>query len=179
MNEHKEDENSGTAKPPPPKTQPAQVPSPSSANVTKAMPSCPSSGLTPQLTAKERRSGAESLSASTPSARGELVEKAKQIRSAGTHPASRNQRTIAVGEDAEGNLYAGSSNGFDSGQQQAAESLGIKPVRCMPQAHAEENLMREVSNLKRVGTSVRVPCGASEHNCRGQLISRGIKIDNE
>jgi RHS repeat-associated protein len=108
-----------------------------------------------------------------------LVEKADQIRKAGNHPASRNQRTIAVGEDSNGKLHAASSNGFDRGQRAEAESLGINCVSCSKGAHAEENLLREVPDLQRVGTSKRSPCGASEHNCRGQLEAKGVKIDND
>jgi RHS repeat-associated protein len=110
---------------------------------------------------------------------GDLVQKADTIRRAGSHPASRNQRTIAVGEDASGTLYAGSSNGFDRGQRAAAEGLGVRCVSCKGGAHAEENLIREVPNLQGVGTSSRLPCGVGEHNCRGQLEQRGVRIDND
>lgn len=107
-----------------------------------------------------------------------LVDKAARIRNAGLHPAARNNRTIAVGEDAGGRLYAGSSNGFDRGQRAAAEALGIKCVSCKAGAHAEENLLREVPGLRRVGTSKRSPCGPAEHNCRAQLEERGVDIEN-
>lgn len=110
---------------------------------------------------------------------GDLVAKAEKIRKAGTHPASRNQRTVAVGENSEGELFAGSSNGFDKGQRAAAEELGVKCVSCKKGQHAEENLLREVPDLKRVGTSSRAPCGAGEHNCRGQLLEKGVEIDND
>lgn len=103
---------------------------------------------------------------------------AQEIRLAGTHPISRTRRTIAVGEDADGALFAGSSNGFDSGQRAAAARLGVTCVSCRAGSHAEENLIREVPNLRRVGTSSRSPCGAGEHNCAGQLRDRGIQIEN-
>jgi RHS repeat-associated protein len=109
----------------------------------------------------------------------ELINKADIIREAGLHPASRNQRTIAVGEDAAGGLHAGSSNGFDRGQRAAAEKLGVRCVRCKGDNHAEENLLREVPDLRKVGTSKRSPCGPGEHNCRGQLEQRGVKIEND
>ncbi|MBB5960652.1 hypothetical protein FHS29_007280 [Saccharothrix tamanrassetensis] len=31
--------------------------------------------------------------------------------------------------------------------------------------------------LKRVGTSVRQPCGPSEHNCALQLKNAGVEVD--
>src|SRR5262249_43036206 len=84
-----------------------------------------------------------------------LVALASKIRGAGRHPAARNNRVIAVGVDAQGKLVAGSSNGFDRGQRAAAEALGIECVPSKKACHAEENLMREVSTLQKVGTSRR------------------------
>ena len=110
---------------------------------------------------------------------GDLVRKAEQIRLAGTHSASRNRRTIAVGEDQHGNLYAASSNRFDRGQRAAAKALNIQCVNCRGKAHAEEHLIREVPGLRRVGTSNQPPCGPSGNNCRGQLLERGVVIDND
>jgi len=109
---------------------------------------------------------------------GELQGKANEIREAGQHPAARNNRTIAVGEDANGNLHAGSSNGFDRGQREAADNLGVSRVPSRKGNHAEENLMDAVPDLKRVGTSKRNPCGPSEKNCAGQLKEKGIEVDN-
>ncbi len=109
---------------------------------------------------------------------GKLQALAKRIREAGTHPASKNQRVIAVGMDAEGKLFAASSNGFDRGQKAMADALGIKAVPSKAGHHAEENLLREVSDLKAVGTSKRWPCGPTEHNCAQQLIDRGVILDN-
>jgi RHS repeat-associated protein len=104
---------------------------------------------------------------------------AKQIREAGDHPASVNQRTIAVGQDEAGNLTAGSSNGFDSGQREVADSLGIRRVPTLADQHAEENLLSENEGsmwpLKRVGTDARDPCGPTEHNCAQQLTDLGIE----
>ncbi len=108
-----------------------------------------------------------------------LTAIAGEIRQAGTHPAAVNNRTIAVGENAQGQLFAGSSNGFDRGQRAAAQSRGVTCVSCKKGAHAEENLMREVPGLRRVGTSKRSPCGPSEHNCAGQLADRGIEVENK
>jgi len=54
-----------------------------------------------------------------------LTDTADRIRTSGGHPAARNQRTIAVGEDGAGNLYAGFSNGCDAGQRAALETEGF------------------------------------------------------
>ena len=110
--------------------------------------------------------------------RGTLQRLAQMIREAGKHKPAVNQRTIAVGQDASGNLYAGSSNGFDAGQREMAEKLGIQRVPTSKNKHAEENLMRCVTNLKSVGTNKRDPCGPSEHDCAGQLKAAGIDVDN-
>ena len=106
---------------------------------------------------------------------------AAQIRTAGRAGAAANQRTIAVGEDAAGNLYAGSSGGFDAGQRAAADALGIARVPSRTVAgeamHAEENLLGAVPDLRRVGTSVRMPCGPSEHNCAALPDGLGVVVD--
>jgi RHS repeat-associated protein len=112
-------------------------------------------------------------------AKGRLQGMADEIRSAGNHPAAKNHRVIAVGEDVNGNLFAGSSNGFDAGQRATANELGAKRVPSSKGLHAEENLMRNVNGLKKLGTSKRSPCGASEHNCAAQLSERGIEVDNQ
>ena len=109
--------------------------------------------------------------------RGKLQKLAAEIREGGSEQA-RNRRVIAVGEDADGALHAGSSNGFDAGQRAAADRLGIQRVPSRRGAHAEEDLLREVPGLKRVGTSRRSPCGPGEHNCAGQLRAAGVEIDN-
>lgn len=106
-----------------------------------------------------------------------LKSLASEVREAGMHPAARNNRTIAVGIDADGGLFAGSSNGFDAGQRAALERLGITRVPGSGALHAEEELLRGVPTLQRVGTSVRAPCGASEHNCALQLIERGVGVE--
>lgn len=115
--------------------------------------------------------------ASCPPKKRSLKKMASEIREGGQHPAARNNRTIAVGEDAEGNLFAGSSNRFDRGQKVVAEKLGVKIVKSKAGQHAEENLMREVPGLKRVGTSVRAPCGPTEHNCAQQLADALIEVE--
>jgi hypothetical protein len=38
--------------------------------------------------------------------------------------------------------------------------------------------MAEVQDLVAIGTSKRYPCGPQEHDCYGQLIKKGIQIDN-
>jgi hypothetical protein len=104
---------------------------------------------------------------------------AKQIREAGLDWQSVNRRTFAVGQDEEGNLVAGSSNRFDAGQIEMARSLGIRRVPSIYDQHAEENLISDYqgsfTQLKRVGTDVRAPCGVEEHNCAGQLDRLGIE----
>ncbi|MGI9303951.1 MAG: polymorphic toxin-type HINT domain-containing protein, partial [Gammaproteobacteria bacterium] len=106
--------------------------------------------------------------------KGALKSAAAEIREAGVHPAARNQRVVAVGEDASGNLFAGSSKFFDKGQRAAADALGIKRVPSRKGNHAEENLLDAVPDLRRVGTDKLDPCP----NCLRQLIERGVKIDN-
>ena len=94
-----------------------------------------------------------------------LKDLANQIRTSGLHPASINQRTIGVGVDNEGALFAGSSNGFDPGQRATLDRLGITRVPGSQALHAEEELLRGVADVQRVGTSVRAPCGPFEHDC--------------
>ena len=108
-----------------------------------------------------------------------LTSLAGEIRESGLHPAAVNNRTVAVGENSQGQLFAGSSNGFDRGQRGAAQARGVTCVSCKKGAHAEENLMREVPDLKQVGTSRRSPCGPSEHNCAGQLADQGVRVENK
>ncbi len=102
---------------------------------------------------------------------------ADEIRTSG-HPIAASRRTIAVGEDATGRLYVGSSNGLDSGMRDAARRLGVEPVPSRTDLHAEEELMEAIADLTRVGTSRRLPCGPDEHNCAQQLRDRGIKVTN-
>jgi hypothetical protein len=80
---------------------------------------------------------------------------ANQVRSAALHPAAANHRTIAVGVNSEGQLFAGSSNGFDAGQRAALENLGMTRVPGSAALHAEEELLRAVPDLQQIGTSVR------------------------
>lgn len=72
----------------------------------------------------------------------QLKELARQIRENADHPAAANSRTIGVGQDSAGNLTAGSSNGFDSGQAEMADNLNIRRVPSIFGQHAEENLVR-------------------------------------
>jgi hypothetical protein len=104
-------------------------------------------------------------------------EIADEIRTSG-HPIAASRRTIAVGEDAAGNLHVGSSNGLDRGMREAADRLGVNQVPSRPGLHAEEELMEAIDDLKRVGTSKRLPCGPGEHNCAQQLLDRGIEVTN-
>lgn len=85
---------------------------------------------------------------------------------------------IAVGVDSEGNLFAGSSNGFDPGQRAALDELGIIRVPGSGNLHAEEEeLLRGVPDLQQVGTSVRMPCGPEEHDCALQLANAGVGVE--
>ena len=104
-------------------------------------------------------------------------EIADEIRTSG-HPIAANRRTVAVGEDAAGNLHVGSSNGLDRGMREAADRLGVNQVPSRPGLHAEEELMEAINDLRRVGTSKRLPCGPGEHNCAQQLLDRGIEVTN-
>ena len=106
-----------------------------------------------------------------------LKSLASEVREAGVHPAARNRRTIAVGEDEAGNMFIGSSNGLDAGQRAAARRLGLMRVPGSSSLHAEEELLRGVPTLRRVGTSVRSPCGPAEHGCAIQLRMRGVEVD--
>jgi RHS repeat-associated protein len=109
----------------------------------------------------------------------QLKELARQIRENADHPAAANNRTIGVGQDSAGNLTAGSSNGFDSGQGEMADNLNIRRVPSIFGQHAEENLVSDNDGslwpLERVGTDVRDPCGPDENNCAAILDSRGIE----
>jgi hypothetical protein len=69
-------------------------------------------------------------------------------------------------------------NGLDSGMRDAAGRLGVEPVLSRPGLHAEEELMEAMTDLIRVGTSRRLPCGPSEHYCAQQLRNRGIIVTN-
>lgn len=92
-----------------------------------------------------------------------------------------NQRTIAVGADESGNLFAGPSNGFDRGQRQAADSLGVTrvPIRTVNgvRQHAEENLLLSSHGIVRLGTSKRMPCGPKEHDWASRLAHHDPPIE--
>jgi hypothetical protein len=102
---------------------------------------------------------------------------AEEIRLGG-HFLAAARRTIAVGQDAAGNLFVASSNRLDSGMRAVAQKLGVKEIASVIGKHAEEALMEGVPDLVRIGTSRRLPCGPGEHNCLAQLISKGIEITN-
>ena len=109
----------------------------------------------------------------------QLKELARQIRENADHPAAANSRTIGVGQDSAGNLTAGSSNGFDNGQAEMADNLGIRRVPSIFGQHAEENLVSDNEGslwpLERVGTDVRDPCGPDENDCAGMLDDLGTE----
>ena len=108
---------------------------------------------------------------------------AEQIADSGEHFLSQKLRTVAVGRNAQGQLFAASSNGLDAGQRAKALELGITPLNSSTvfvdgkNLHAEEVLLKEVDDLAAVGTWKRAPCGPDEHNCLQQLIDRNIKIE--
>jgi hypothetical protein len=56
--------------------------------------------------------------------------------------------------------------------------MGLTVVPSPKGNHAEENLMKAHDDLTSIGTSVRHPCGASEHNCAGQMAEQGIQNNN-
>ncbi|QWW19103.1 hypothetical protein I6B53_08240 [Schaalia sp. 19OD2882] len=105
-----------------------------------------------------------------------LREMAEQIRLNAESFFPRVRRTIAVGMDSKGGLWAGSSNGFDRGQAAMCDKLGIEIVPTMNGKHAEEELLNGVPDLVAVGTSNRMPCGPAEHDCAGQLADKGIQV---
>jgi RHS repeat-associated protein len=108
----------------------------------------------------------------------DLVRIADEIRLAG-HPVSANMRTIVVGRDAEGRLYAATSSGrWDPGMRAEAERRGIACVRATGKCHAEENMLREAPQVKEIGTAKQAPCGPGRHDCRGQLDAAGVKVQN-
>lgn len=88
------------------------------------------------------------------------------------------RRTVAVSEDSAGNLHVGSSNGLDSGMRDPSGRFGVAPVPSRPGLHAEEELMEAITDLVRVGTSRRLPCGPAEQNSVQQLRNRGIIVTN-
>ncbi|HEU4551294.1 MAG TPA: RHS repeat-associated core domain-containing protein [Chitinophaga sp.] len=114
---------------------------------------------------------------------GRLGSLAKEIADSGDHFFAQKLRTVAVGEDSSGKLFAASSNGLDAGQRAKALELGITPLNSSTvmvdgkNLHAEEVLLKEVDDLKAVGTWKRAPCGPDEHNCLQQLIDKGVKIE--
>jgi RHS repeat-associated protein len=81
---------------------------------------------------------------------------------------------VAVGQDSSGKLWAGSSNGFDASQRRKLDEMGIEKVSGYPGLHAEEELLKEVPDLERVGTYRRPQCGPAEHDCGSQLRQRGV-----
>jgi RHS repeat-associated protein len=102
---------------------------------------------------------------------------AQEVSDSGDHFFARKLRTVAVGQDSSGNLFAGNSNAFDAGQRAALERLGITRVPSIEGMHAEEELLAGVDDLVKVGTYKRLPCGADEHNCAAQLAARGVEVD--
>jgi hypothetical protein len=82
-----------------------------------------------------------------------------------------------VGADANGQRYAGSSNGFDTGQNKAADAAGGIRVPRKKGAYAQENLVQQDPDLKKVGAWKRVPWGSSEHDGAGQLSNAGAQVE--
>lgn len=118
--------------------------------------------------------------------RGGLQRKADAILDA-ADDIGRSQRTVAVAEDANGRLWAGSSRGgFSRSQKQKLEELGITPVPTRKNKkrggynHAEENLVDELGNkIERMGTT-RAPCSGhkSGADCASLVEEQGIFMDN-
>ncbi|EEF78359.1 RHS repeat-associated core domain-containing protein, partial [Phocaeicola coprophilus] len=112
-----------------------------------------------------------------------LTELAKEISESANHFLAEVCRTVAVGQDATGGLFAASSNGLDPGQVAKCQELGVTPLNTSTvhvngqNLHAEEVLLKNVENLKTVATWKRMPCGPGEHNCMQQLKDLGIKVE--
>jgi hypothetical protein len=102
---------------------------------------------------------------------------ASDVRDAAKDRLARNMRVFAVGVDASGKPYVGSSNGFDPGQKEMADRLNITRVPSSRGNHAEENLLKADVGIMKVGTWHRMPCGPMEHDCLKQLISRGVEVE--
>lgn len=114
---------------------------------------------------------------------GILTELAKEISESADHFLAEVCRTVSVGQDATGGLFAASSNGLDPGQVAKCQELGVTPLNTSTihvngkNLHAEEVLLKNVDNLEAVATWKRMPCGLSEHNCMQQLTDAGIKVE--
>lgn len=114
---------------------------------------------------------------------GILTELAKEISESADHFLAEVCRTVSVGQDATGGLFAASSNGLDPGQVAKCQELGVTPLNTSTihvngkNLHAEEVLLKNVDNLEAVATWKRMPCGPSEHNCMQQLTDAGIKVE--
>ena len=106
-----------------------------------------------------------------------LTDLAEKVRTSGLHPAAVNQRAIAVGVNGQGDLFAGSSTGFDAGQRAALDKLGISRVPGYGMLHAEEELVLGVPDLQRIGVSGPPICGPDQHNCLGLLTRIGVGIE--
>ncbi|GAA1999419.1 RHS repeat-associated core domain-containing protein [Catenulispora subtropica] len=106
----------------------------------------------------------------------ELKYFAQLIRTAANNPVAAKMRTIAVAQARDGRLYVGSSNGFDAGMRAMAAQLDITVLPSSRGLHAEENILQWLSPeaTNTVGTFSRSPCGPTEHDCAGQLLSFGI-----
>jgi RHS repeat-associated protein len=108
-----------------------------------------------------------------------LREMAREVHGAADSPFAL-RRTIAIGQDAEGSLWAGSSNGFDRGQRAALERLGINRVVGSNTLHAEGELLRAdkggLFTLKSVGTWSRMPCADAGFMCAASLDARGVTV---
>jgi hypothetical protein len=79
--------------------------------------------------------------------------------------------------DSAGNLFAGSSNGFDAGQRTALEMLGISRVPGVGMLHAEEDLVASVPDLERIGVSGSPICGPESHNCLALLTRLSVQTE--
>jgi hypothetical protein len=108
-----------------------------------------------------------------------LKSYARQIRQSGNDDIAIRSRVIAFGQDADGNLTAGSSNGFDTGMQNAADNLGIRTVTSIDGQHAEEDLLLDNKDtlwpLERVASDNQRACGPELHDCAGQMDNLGIE----
>jgi hypothetical protein len=162
-----------------PKPGPGQNPGPSQTS----NPASPGDSPTPSTSGADQGSGSGGgggAPACIPEEGGgpqSLKSLADQVRLAGRHPAAINQRVIAIGEDSQGQLHAGSSSYFDAGQRAALRELGIGRVPPIQGYHAEEEILTGVPDLVRIGISGQPPCGPEAHDCLGQLTNAGVEIE--
>jgi RHS repeat-associated protein len=164
-----------------PKPGPGQNPNPSQTS----NPASPGDSPTPSTSGTGQGSGTGGGSsggapACVPEEGGgaqSLKSLADQVRLGARYPQAAKMRVIAIGENSQGELFAGSSNGFDPGQLRVLKELGIGRVPAIEGYHAEEEILTYVPDLVRIGVSGQPPCSPERHDCLGKLIRAGVEIE--